>query len=926
MLLAGGLTLAGPGFVHAMPAPPLALQGQASAPGFIAGTIADEFNGMTLPTANVRVLGLELRVITDLDGKYRIQVPAGTWDVEISFPSFQTKTVSGVVVEAGETTVLDVALRLAALSLTEEVVVTATLEPELATAEAQLLERKRAGMITDNLAREEMRATASSDAASAMKRVTGLSVVDNQYVYVRGLGERYSNTTLNGGILPTTEPDKRVVPLDLIPTGLIESIQVVKSYLPDRPAEFSGGLIQIESIKSPRRQALAVSSKQTFNSRSTFKNGLAYPGSGSDWLGFDNGRRALPGALPDEKVVRGSIFTDRGFTPAELEGFGESFENVWEARPERQSQDPDFSSSYGNSFGGLGVALSMGYRSRTRTRTEDQTFYFVGEDDAGQPFLGVQNDYDFDTTETATRLGGVGNLSFEVGARNRFSWANFWTHNSRNEARFFEGFNSDARNDIRDTRLYWIEEDILSSTLRGEHLFPALANSRLDWRVNYSRATRDEPDLREVLYEFNPAVNAFVLADESQSGFRMFNDLDDQVYEGGLDWSLLFTQWQGLPAQLKVGGGYSKRDRDFSSRRFRLTPRSTRGLDLTLPPEQLFTAENIGTAFELREETRNTDTYAATHDIASVYGMLDLPLTRSLRLVGGVRVEDSRQEVQTLDPFAVIAQPIVATLDDVDVLPGINLVYQVSRDMNARAAYSRTVNRPEFRELSPFEFTDVVGGRAVVGNSELTRALIDNLDLRWEWFVSSDEVLAVSLFYKKFTDPIERVVQPTAQLRTSYTNAAGATNKGIELEVRKRLSSAFAVNVNYTYVDSEIELDAAALQVQTSLRRPLVGQSPHVVNAQLAFRHPASGLDARLLFNYFGERVTDVGALGLPDIFESDRGQLDLVLEKSFGGLGVQLLAANLNDAPYRFTQGGLDQRVYRVGRDLAFRLSYNIF
>ncbi|MDX1748455.1 MAG: TonB-dependent receptor, partial [Halobacteriales archaeon] len=343
------------------------------------------------------------------------------------------------------------------------------------------------------------------------------------------------------------------------------------------------------------------------------------------------------------------------------------------------------------------------------------------------------------------------------------------------EARVFQGFNDDIRTEIRDTRLYWIEEDVLSSTLRGEHLFADLANSRIDWRLNYSRAERNEPDLRETLYEFNPAVSDFVLADESQSGFRMFNDLDDRVWDAGVDWSIFFSQWGGLPAELKLGGSYSNRERDFTSRRFRLTPRNVIGLDLSQDAEVLFAPENIGPFFELKEETRNTDTYSATHDLYSGYAMLDLPLSRKLRFVGGARIESSDQEVRTFDPFAVTPRVETAVLDDVDILPGINLVYGLTNEMNVRGSFSRTVNRPEFRELSPFEFTDVVGGRAIVGNPNLKRATIDNFDLRWEWFTGPGEVVAVSVFHKEFTDPIERIVEPTAQLRTSFDNALGAT-------------------------------------------------------------------------------------------------------------------------------------------------------
>jgi outer membrane receptor protein involved in Fe transport len=898
------------------------------ATGTLYGVVRDDFNGMTLPTVNIAVAGLDITTMTDVDGNYRLELPVGTHSLSFTFPGGTERIVTDVVIEAGAQIELDIVLRLAGMGLEETVVVTADSALELATAEAQLIERKRAGTINDNISRQEMRANADSDAASAMARVTGLSVVDDQYVFVRGLGERYSNTMLNGSVLPTTEPDKRVVPLDLIPTSLIESVQVVKSYSPEMPAEFSGGLIQIETVRSPKFTASTLSTRQTFNTQTVFKdNGLGYAGGINDWWGFDDGRRALPGTIPDDKVVRGSpFFPGRGYTRDELKVFGESFENLWEPRQESYGQDQDYSGSYGGRVGKLGFVASIGHRVKTRNRDEEQIFYQVGSDEDGNSIINPQNQYDFQYSTTNTRLGVLANFGFDISPGHQISWSNFWTHQSRNETRLFGGYNDDIREEIRNSRLFWSEESLLQSTLRGEHLIPSLANSRIDWRASYSKADRNEPDLRETLYEFNPARDAFVLADESQSGFRMFNDLQDEVFQGAADWSLFFSPWGGLPAQVKFGPNIMRRERDFASRRFRFVPINTRGIDLALPPEQLFIPENIGPHFELKEETRNTDAYTAQQDILALYAMVDLPLSLKLRFFGGLRVASSQQEVLTFDPFNVNREPIVAELDNTDALPSASLIYSVSNEMNIRAGYSRTVNRPDFRELSPFEFTDVIGGRSVVGNPNLRRALIDNLDLRWEWFVGPGEVLAASIFYKDFTDPIERIVQPTAQLRTSFTNALGATNKGFEIEARKQLTPAFGVNLNYTYVDSQIELEQEAGQVQTSLERALVGQSPHVVNAQAIFQVPRHELSARLLYNWSGRRITDVGSLGLPDIYEESRSIFDIILAKRFRRFAVQLTGSNLLNAQYRFTQGNQPQRTYKIGPEFALGVSYGFF
>ncbi|HEY7816723.1 MAG TPA: TonB-dependent receptor, partial [Vicinamibacteria bacterium] len=502
---------------------------------------------------------------------------------------------------------------------------------------------------------------------------------------------------------------------------------------------------------------------------------------------------------------------------------------------------------------------------------------------------------------------------------NRIAFENFYTHNSQNETRVFQGFNQDINTEIRDSRLYWIEESVYSGKVSGEHYIADLSNSRLDWRGSFSTAVRDEPDLRETLYEFDPAIDEFVLADESQSGFRMFNDLQDHVYEVGADWSLYTTQWSGLPAMIKVGPYVQYRDRDFSSRRFRLVNIAPGRFDISQPPESLFTAQNIGPNFELREETRATDTYTADQTILAGYGMIDLPFSERWRFVGGARVEKSEQNVETFDLFAVDPTTIVSNLDDTDVLPGLNLIYALNGGQNLRFGYSRTVHRPEFRELAPFEFTDVVGGRATVGNPELQRALIANYDLRWEWFPSGSEVIAASFFYKDFQDPIERTVQATAQLRTSFANAESATNVGFEIEAKKQLHPNVLVATNYTWVDSDIEIGRAAGEVQTSTSRPLAGQSQNVFNVMAEFLVPRFDSSVRVLYNYFDDRIVDVGSLGLPDIIEEGREGLDLVAIKRLGDRAqFRFLFDNITDADYLFTQGGELQRRYHVGPTFA--------
>jgi TonB-dependent receptor len=450
--------------------------------------------------------------------------------------------------------------------------------------------------------------------------------------------------------------------------------------------------------------------------------------------------------------------------------------------------------------------------------------------------------------------------------------------------------------------------------------------------VNTARADRDEPDLRETLYQGSitaaPAARTFLLADESQSGFRMFNDLNEDAYDFALDWSTLFTNWAGLPTQIKVGPHYTRRERDFSSRRFRLIPIDVRGVDLTQSPEQLFTPANIGPVFELREETRSTDTYTAEQDTLGVYGMIDIPLRHEWRVIGGLRVERFEQHVDTFDLFDTDVDDeldvIQARIEETDVFPSANLVYAVRPDQNLRFGFSQTVNRPEFRELAPFEFTDIVGGRSVVGNPDLTRSLIQNYDVRWEWFPGAEEVVAASFFYKNFNEPIERFVEPTAQLRTSFQNAESARNVGIELEARKLVATGLFVGANYTFVDSSITLTPSQTNVLTTLERPLAGTSENLFNGFVEGR--VGNLTARVLLNYFDDRIVDVGSLGLPDIFEKGRATVDVVAQYRVRRIALRFAADNLSDEPVEYTQGGEPQRTFKYGRTFSFQLGFSAF
>jgi TonB-dependent receptor len=392
-----------------------------------------------------------------------------------------------------------------------------------------------------------------------------------------------------------------------------------------------------------------------------------------------------------------------------------------------------------------------------------------------------------------------------------------------------------------------------------------------------------------------------------------------------------------MSGMLKLGFRSTIRRRDFQSRRFRFFPVRAQTLNFDLPPNELFAPENIRPdGFVVREITRGTDSYDATMDIHGGFAMVDLSLSSKWRMIGGVRLEDASIRVNTIDPLVPGGVPSIATLVNRDALPSVNVIYALTSRQNWRLGYGRTVNRPDFRELSPFEFTNVVGGYSTVGNPDLQRATIDNFDARWEYFPGGNQVIAASFFYKRFTDPIEQIYRPTAsELRQSFLNVAGANNYGLEFEFRRSLGSIasklapFAVQSNFTFVASNVDIPVDRFPQLTSRNRPLVGQSRYLYNFIAEWMRPGWRSNARFYVNTVSRRITDVGTFDLPDVYQERSVFLDFVYNFNLmegGKWNLRFSAENLGDNQYRFTQGDFLVRAFRIGRTFTVGTTYSLF
>ena len=916
---------------------------ETQSPVKITGIVVDSNTEAPLVDVTIRVTDTQIRVTTDETGTFSLELPIGTYKIQASASFYNTYVITDFEVKAGET---PEPLR---IPLVAQVVKLDAIKMPVQlsqSSERGLLEqRMRSSRIEDSISTEEMSRLPASSAGEAIKRVTGVSIVGGRYVFVRGLGERYSNTLLNNVEIPSPEPNRRVVPMDIFPASLLASLQTVKTFSPDQPGGFAGGSVQVFTKDFPEALSMSLSMSTGFNTQATGADGLTYPGGDYDFLGFDDGSRQLPSIIRDEAadvpIRERGRFTPAGFTPTEIQAFGQSFENVWS--PERQplpvNQGYKFSlgnsnTIFGKQFGYLGV---ISYGNSHNYGTQVRNAYRIGLNQTLSPVTS----YAIEQSGNEVDWGTVLNTSLRFSPEHLISLKTLLTHTAENEIRTWEGFNADRNTDMRSTRLRYVERQLFSGQFAGMHDFnfgepelealeaPEAPAVSMEWRLTYSRAARDEPDTRENIYE-DRGDGTFVFRDVTQSGSRFFFDLEDDEYNARADWKVRI----GTESLFKFGGMLRDRARTFDVRRFRFLPSDQvdATVNLSAEPEILFQSQNIAPrVFELRESTRSTDNYLADHNIYSSYMMLDLPLSAKWQVMSGVRLESSDQTVTTYDPFAATRKEIEANLQTLDWLPGLNVTYRLTERMNLRFAASRTITRPDFRELAPFEFTDFVGGRTILGNPELERTQIDNFDFRWEVFPQIGGILAISAFYKRFQKPIEQIVQPQAEVRITYENAEGAHNYGLELEARQNLGVLtdalrnFSINTNAALISSQVVLPED-VGIQTSSERPLQGQCPYIVNVSVGYEDPNWGISSAVAYNIFGRRLSEVGNHGVPDVYEQPRGQLDASFSRTVANhFKFSVSAKNLLDPYVHYKIGEETYVEYKIGRSFSFGISYNL-
>jgi len=797
-------------------------------------------------------------------------------------------------------------------------------------------EKRSTSALSSVLTNEEFSRSGDTNIAEGLKRVAGLSLVGGKFVYVRGLGERYSSALLNGSSIPSPEPLNRVVPLDLFPNAIMESVVVQKTYSAQFPSEFGGGVLQMRTKSSSDEFFFNIASSVAMTEGTAFTKGTQAAGGGKDWLGYDDGSRAMPDLLKQatadgQRLQRRSAFVNTGgYTAQELQTIGQSLNQDYEVTGKTIPADMGLTASLGN-YHDIGSTrfnylAAVDYKNAWDTHEIERNSYKVG----GVDELVRENAFTYFGTENNIDISGILSTGLELSENHSISATNIMLRQSDDIAGEQIGFFGDERLDSRIAEIEYIQRELFSNQIQGDHYFPDAREMNVTWRYNESTADRIAPDTREYRYDQIDDESVFNL--RSDGNVRRFSELADQNSDYAVDASMVF--YGPSSSTIVMSSGYNKQDseRDYEIRRFSFIEQGDvvgRQGFLLQPLSQILAPENIGpTEFELSETTRPTDTYAATRELESWYVQADLNFNDRVQLLAGLRQEDYIQNVRTFDLFRPDSS-IEATLESSDLLPSGTATY-IAGNHQFRFGYSETTSRPDFRELSPATFTNPLTGYEVVGNPNLQAASIKNYDLRWEWYFSSLDSLSLGVFMKEFDSPIESVVQPGANSARSYVNAESAENQGIEFEARKQFDflgarwENFYVSSNVSYITSDVTIGEQDQNILTNSSRPLQGQSDWLFNGQFGY-DSYDGLTATLLYHYFGERIYEVGILGAPDLIEEPHGELDFVLSKEFmTNWKLNIKAQNLTDKRKEITQGGLVATGYSEGRSASLKLEYN--
>ncbi len=897
----------------------------------IKGKVVDDTNE-PLIGATISIASEGISVSTDFDGNYEIPgLKNGHYTIEVSYVFYATEVKE---IDLSGMAVVDFAMKPESQTL-NEVVVTGHARRD---SEGTLVDLQRNSLVVQTgVSAQQIKKTQDSDASEVIKRVPGISLIDDRFVMVRGLSQRYNNVWLNNSAVPSSEADSRAYSFDMIPSSQLDNMIIVKSPAPEYPADFSGGFVLINTKDIPLQNSFKISLGGSINDQTHFQDFKYSRGSGTDFLGFDNGFRSLNGGMNAQlNPIAGNG----------VDLLNNGFNNDWRIRNKKPVMDVSFNtelnrrwiSEEGQTFA---LLASLNYSNSYRTILNMENSLFGAYDvTANRPVY--LRDSEDDQYNHYAKLGAMVNLTYlSSDGMNRFEFKNIFNQLGRDRYTYRTGVDAQT-NDEESAEYYYMSRTTYNGQFTGRH---QLNDARsFDWSVGYAYANNCMPDRRR--YVINDAIEQGNLGLTSANDIeREFTRLNEHTASLNVNYKDKFEVGQIEP-QLKAGAYGDYRTRSYRARDFIYTydtsdnalPDGFRYMDI---PTELLTEANYGAdKLYMLENVRWTNNYDGNNWLMAGYVGVNIPVEK-FNVYAGVRYEYNRMElISNTRNYEKSPSSMFYTTSD--FFPSVNASYKFSEEHQARVSYGRSINRPEFREVSPSVYYDFDLASNVQGNTDLKAAYINNVDLSYEFYPAPGELMSVSLFYKNFKNPIEwtYTVNGGTSLTYSYENAEGADTYGIEVEIKKNLDflglNDFSVNFNGALIKSKVRFAEGSNERD----RAMQGQSPYLINAGLFYQPKNLGLNIALLYNRIGKRIVGVGrslgsgdnVVNIPDSYEMPRNTLDLSASKKFGDhfevkLSLRnILAEDVSYKQFEETSGGEVEEVTRQfspGRNYSLSVSY---
>lgn len=869
--------------------------------GKVTGKIIDgEFNDV-LPFANVVVKGSQKGTTSDFDGVYSIELEPGTYTLVYSFVGYETKAITDVVVTADGVLEINVTLGPSAATL-DEVLITTTARRN--TEQSVLNLQRNSAVLLDGLSIESIKKSGAGDIASAIRSVPGVSVQGGKYVYVRGLGDRYTKSILNGMDIPGLDPDKNTVQMDIFPTNILENIIVVKSGSADLPADFTGGVVDIITKDFPSQKTMSFSISGGFNPDMNFKsNYVSYEGGGTDFLGFDDGNRELP--ISETVTIPNPASSDN----SSLEGITRSFNRTLAAQRQNSAPNISLGFNYGNQFdvadNKLGLIASLDYKNETLFYEGFENGIYQKNEDRSIFDLRFDRRQLGDLGENNVLLSGLVGLSYKT-TQSKYSFNVLHIQNGEKRSALFNQRTEISNDiDVNKDNLEYTQRSLTNVLFGGKHNNED-SNFITEWKVSPTLSRVYDKDIRLSTFIINPTDGTTSISSDAGFPQRLWRDLEEFNLIGKLDFTKKYD-FLNNKALLKFGtlGSYKKRDygifsyevafRDFNSSSLGGDPNAI------LAPDNIWTPETNSGAY-IRGNFEPANSFESTQNTGAFYVSNEFKIADKLRTIVGVRAEYFTTFFTGQNNSGTEIFDNEQTIEELDLFPSANFIYEVNDKSNVRLSYSRTTARPSFKELSVVQIPDLLTGIIFLGNINLQPSYINNFDARYEFFGDNAQMFAVSGFYKRFKDPIEIVAfSDVAPNQFTPRNSNEATVIGVEFEARKNFNfiseslKDLSLNVNVSLIQSEIEMAKGEGQEFESRQqfardgqviddtRELQGQSPFLVNVGLNYNNTDLGLETGLFYNVQGKTLEVVGFGRNPDVFTQPFNNLNFNFSKTFG-------------------------------------------